>query len=363
MDIPAARTTPLYENHMALKAQMAPFGGFNMPIQYEGILAEHKQCRESAALFDICHMGEFVFQGDAVSSGFSTLPTFPVDRIPVGKCKYGFFLNPMGGVLDDCIIYRMEESEWMVVVNSATISKDFEHIKKSITGGKFTDISDSTAKLDLQGPESRDVVLELFGDAVLGIPYFGFTRVTWEGIPVIVSRTGYTGELGYELYLSASHVVRLWDRLLTDPRVKPAGLGARDILRLEMGYSLYGSDLSDTINPLEAGLEAFIKWEHDFIGKSELLKLKDSVKRERVGFRTLSRRSPRPHYRIYADGIDIGEVTSGAFSPILGYGIGMGYVDKNKTSGLKKIVLKHETLEIEAEITALPFYKGGSIRA
>ena len=241
---------------------MAPFGGWNMPIQYEGILAEHRWCREKAALFDICHMGEFLYQGDIVGGGLEDVFTFSVTSIPVGRSRYGFLLNEQGGVIDDLIVFRLAEDEVMIVVNAATAGNDFAVIHSRLkAGAQFTDISDATGKLDLQGPLSRDVMADLLGRNIATIPYFKFITMDILGSEAIVSRTGYTGELGYEIFLPAEKAVELWDFLLEDPRVKPAGLGARDLLRLEVGYSLYGSDLDEATTPLEAGLEGFVNFD------------------------------------------------------------------------------------------------------
>jgi len=220
--------TPLHSRHRALGALMAPFGGWDMPIQYEGIIAEHRWCREQAALFDICHMGEFLFVGDIVAGGLEDLFTFSVTAIPVGRSKYGFLLNEQGGIIDDLIVFRLGLNEAMIVVNAATAPNDFNVIQSRLRGGQFTDISSITAKLDLQGPRSREVLVDLLGGWVAEIPYFRFVRQTVLGSPAIVSRTGYTGELGYEIFLPTDTVGELWDRLLADPRVKAAGLGARE---------------------------------------------------------------------------------------------------------------------------------------
>ncbi|NJD90201.1 MAG: glycine cleavage system aminomethyltransferase GcvT, partial [Geobacter sp.] len=266
--------TPLNDAHRALGALMAPFGGWDMPIQYEGIIAEHRACREKAALFDICHMGEFIFEGDLIRDGLENVFTFSVTGIPVGRSRYGFLLNEKGGIIDDLIIFRMAENKVMIVVNAATAPNDFSVIQSRLTGGKLENITATTGKLDLQGPLAREVMLRFFEPAACNLPYFKFTTTAILGVEAIVSRTGYTGELGFEIFLPAAKVAELWELLLSDDRVKPAGLGSRDLLRLEVGYSLYGSDLSETITPLEAGLEVFVNFNKEFIGKEALLKQK-----------------------------------------------------------------------------------------
>ena len=320
--------TPLFDRHVGLHALIAPFGGWNMPIQYEGILAEHRWCREKAALFDICHMGEFLYQGDIAAGGLEDVFTFSVKGIPIGRSRYGFLLNERGGIIDDLIVFRLAEDQAMVVVNAATIANDFAVIRSRLRpDARFSDITAATGKLDLQGPLARQVLVDTLGAEIGAIPYFKFIRTTVLGAEAIVSRTGYTGELGYELFLPADKVVELWDLLLADGRVKPAGLGARDVLRLEVGYSLYGSDIDVTTTPLEAGLETFVNFDKDFIGKEALLRQKtEGLARVKTAFRVGSRRSPRHHYEIVSEGEAVGTVTSGVFSPMLGCGIGIGYV-------------------------------------
>ncbi len=255
------QATPICGRHRALNALMAPFGGWDMPIQYEGIIAEHSWCRTKASLFDICHMGEFLFQGDFDESGLEDVFTFSVKTIPVGRSRYGFLLNEQGGIIDDLIVFRLAEDKVMIVVNAATAPKDFAAIKGRLRGGVFTDITAATGKLDIQGPLSRDVMVALFGKEVATIPYFKFITMNILGVEAIVSRTGYTGELGYEIFIPSDKVCELWDLFLQDERVKPAGLGARDVLRLEVGYSLYGSDIDEETTPLEAGLEGFVNFD------------------------------------------------------------------------------------------------------
>ncbi|MDY0385377.1 glycine cleavage system aminomethyltransferase GcvT [Trichlorobacter sp.] len=355
--------TPLNSQHRALGALMAPFGGWEMPIQYEGIIAEHRWCREQAALFDICHMGEFLFKGDIPASGLEELFTFSVAAIPVGRSKYGFLLNEQGGIIDDLIVFRFAEQEAMIVVNAATAPHDFQVIRSRLHGGSLVNISAATAKLDLQGPESRGVLTTICGDQIAQLPYFRFVALDLLGVPAVVSRTGYTGELGYEIFLPAAKVAELWQLLLADPRVKPAGLGARDLLRLEVGYSLYSSDLDQQTTPLEAGLEAFVNFDKNFVGKAALLQQQAAgVARRKIAFTVNSRRAPRHGYQIQADGRTIGEVTSGVFSPMLGCGIGLGYVESAHAALGTALTVCQERVSLEATVCSLPFYSGGSLR-
>jgi len=356
--------TPLNQQHRALGALMAPFGGWDMPIQYDGIIAEHRWCREQAALFDICHMGEFLFKGDIQASGLEDLFTFSVAAIPVGRSRYGFLLNEAGGIIDDLIVFRFAEQEAMIVVNAATAPNDFQVIRSRLTGGNLVNISAATAKLDLQGPQSREVLSAVCGQQLAQLPYFRFMSLDLLRVPAIVSRTGYTGELGYEIFLPAGKVVELWELLLADQRVKPAGLGARDLLRLEVGYSLYGSDIVQQTTPLEAGLEGFVNFDKSFVGKEALLQQQAAgVTKRKIAFMVNSRRAPRHGYQIQAGGCTIGEVTSGVFSPMLGCGIGMGYVQADYAALGTALTVCQERVSLEATVCRLPFYTGGSLRS
>ncbi len=359
------KSTPLCDSHKSLHALMAPFGGWEMPIQYTGIIAEHRWCRERAALFDICHMGEFIFRGDLVADGLEDVFTFSVKSIPVGRSRYGFLLNERGGIIDDLIVFRLAENEAMVVVNAATSDNDFNVIRSRLKeGADFTDISANTGKLDLQGPSSREIMTAHFGPAVGQLPYFKFMQTTLLGVAAIISRTGYTGELGYEIFLPADKVVELWNLLLADDRVKPAGLGARDVLRMEVGYSLYGNDLDETITPLEAGLEAFVNFDKAFIGKQALIAQQAAgLSRVKVPFAVSSRRSPRHGYSISNGTETVGEVTSGVFSPMLGYGIGLGFVPPALAQTGTPLTISHEKVAMGATVCDLPFYKSGSLRS
>lgn len=358
------QTTPLAIRHRELHALMAPFGGWDMPIQYEGIIAEHGWCRTNAALFDICHMGEFSFRGDFAASGLDEVFSSPVSAIPVGRSRYGFLLNSEGGIIDDLIIFRLAEQEVMIVVNAATAGNDFQVIQERLRGGEFTDITPVTGKLDLQGPLSRQVLRKLVGDELDRLPYFRFATMSLLGGEALVSRTGYTGELGYEIFLPAEKTGELWDELLKDELVKPAGLGARDILRLEVGYSLYGNDIDETVSPLEAGLEAFVAWDRPFFGKEGLLQRKQQgIARQKVAFKVNSRRTPRHGFEIYIGEQAVGEVTSGVFSPMLGCGIGLGFVPPEYVTVGTAITIRHNTTTMGAEVCPLPFYSSTSLRS
>jgi len=358
------KNTPLLNEHLKLKAKMAPFAGWYMPIQYEGIIAEHNYTRTRASLFDICHMGEFYIKADALDSGLENIFSFSVKDMPSGKCRYGAILNKKGGIIDDLIVYRISKDEWMVVVNSAGIEKDAEHIKACLkNGAEFENRSEKLAKLDLQGPLSDEIAAELVSPKIKKLKYYTFGFFDILGEKNIISRTGYTGELGYELYITAGKAVELWNYLLKDKRLKPAGLGARDTLRLEMGYPLYGQDVNDETTPLEANLGRFIDMDRDFIGRDVLMKQKEKgVEKLLVAFKTDSRRAPRHDYSIMKDGKAIGGVTSGSFSPSLSCGIGLGYVGVPYAKAGEEILIKNGSVEIKATITEKPFYKKSSLR-
>jgi aminomethyltransferase len=356
--------TPLIEEHKKLGAKIAPFGGWSMPIQYEGIIAEHNWTRKHASLFDICHMGEFLLAGDLERSGLDNVVTQKLDDMPIGGCRYGFMLNDSGGVIDDLIVYKLGSESWMLVVNAATTEKDLNHLTKHLSKeSTIKNISEETAKLDLQGPLSEMVLEGLIGKSIAKLSYYTFSRFNILGEMNTISRTGYTGELGYELYISKDMAKNLWNTILKDERVRPAGLGARDTLRLEMAYPLYGQDIDENITPVEAALERFVDYDKDFIGKGALLKKKTGGPYKKMtAFAADSRRAPRHNYKILSGGKEIGFVTSGSFSPSLSCGIGMGYIEKSLAKSGSVITISGGGSEIEVKIIDKPFYKHGSAR-
>ncbi len=359
----ALKQTPLYHEHVRLAAKIVPFGGWDMPLQYEGILAEYTATRRDVAVFDTSHMGEFLIEGNVQDSGLDRLVTQRLSDLAVGACRYGVLLKEDGGVLDDLIVYRLADAKWMVVVNGATMEKDAVHFQHGLTSkGKFQNISAQTGKLDIQGPKSRER-LATFIKGFEKLVFYTFTICDVLGEQAIVSRTGYTGELGYEIYFPWGRTTELWKKILS-LGVKPAGLGSRDVLRLEMGYSLYGHELDDNISPLEAGLDKFIDWEKDFIGKSALLKeKKDGLQRRLIAFASSNRRSPRSGHKIFsADGKNIGIVTSGTFSPALEKGIGLGLVSVGQIGKDEKFYVGDGKNNLEVVLTPRPFYKQGTFR-
>ena len=353
------RKTPLTEWHRAHGAKMAPFAGFDMPVQYEGIMIEHKHTRTAAGVFDISHMGEFRLEGSGAKDALNKVVTHNLDTLGVGKCRYGFLLNDEGGVVDDLIIYRLAEDGYMLVVNGACETKDFEWIAKHLPAGlELVNISDATAKIDLQGPQALGVLETALGADWKHLKYFNFEQTSFEDEPIIVSRTGYTGELGYEFYLPAAKAAALWAKLVTDERVKPVGLGARDTLRLECGYPLYGQDLDEKHTPREAGYAFLLGKEGEFVGKAGLGRVDEVL----VPLTIEGRRTARTHDEVLdADGKRIGEVTSGSFAPTLGHCLALAYV-KADAADAATFTIKTARAELEAKKSELPFFKDGTAR-
>ncbi len=347
--------TPLHERQQALGSRNVGFCGWDMPIQYAGILAEHKACREDVALFDTSHMGEFFFEGDIVASGMNEATTIDIDALPVGKCKYGFLLNEAGGVIDDLIVYRLGERSLMIVVNAARREMDLYTFRDRLGSGRMEDRSVAYAKLDLQGPHAIKVLQPYVDTDLSAMGFFSFVQTALFGAPCLLSRTGYTGELGFELYLDAQTAVKIWDALIADG-VTPAGLGARDVLRLEMGYSLYGNDLSETITPLEANLGMFVNLKRDYIGVDALRAQKEAgLTRLLMPFKTAGRRSARKDFEVYQHERKAGIVTSAVFSPTLQVGIGLAMIDLEGFDRDAAIALRDNRGTIEAHIASLPF--------
>jgi aminomethyltransferase len=351
------KTTPLSEEHKSLGAKMAPFGGWLMPIQYSGIIQEHNHTRNSCGVFDICHMSEIYIYGLPEQTGLGRILTQPVSKMNYGECRYGFMLNEEGGIIDDTVIYKLKDDLWMLVANAATLKKDLTHLKKHVkTKSCVEDVSSKIAKIDVQGPASQEVLKSLIKEDIRGMQYYYSDIVTVLNSKNIVSRTGYTGELGYEIYLKTDTVKDIWHKLLEDSRVKPAGLGARDTLRLEMGYPLYGQDIDEGTTPLEAGLAKFVDFDKEFIGKDALLKKKEPSRRMTF-FISENRRSPRHNYPVFSEGHPAGTVTSGSFSPSLSVGIGMGYVKNEYAKTGERLAVRGGNSEIAVTICEKPFYK------
>jgi aminomethyltransferase len=356
--------TPLYDVHVAIGGKMVPFAGWEMALQYpEGILKEHEANRKGCSIFDCSHMGEFIIEGDAILSGLDGIVTQTIIDQPLGTCRYGMALNEQGGVIDDLIVYRLAQEKWMVVVNASNIEKNAAHFRKHLTSkAKFTDISFQTAKLDVQGPLSRDVLKGII-PGIEALEYYTFATFNVLGEDVIVSRTGYTGELGYEIYYPWAKAEKVWNAVMADKRVRPTGLGVRDVLRIEVSYPLYGHELSEDISPDEAGLKRFVDVSKDFLGKGAFVKRVQDGGRRIVHFVSENRRAPRQGHSIFtADGKIVGEVVSGTFSPSLGVGVGIGFFKKEFTGTLKDIIFGDEKMKVNAQAATRPFYKAGSLK-
>lgn len=351
--------TPLTGWHRENGAKMAPFAGFDMPVQYKGIMVEHKHTRTKAGIFDISHMGEFALTGKGAKDALNKVVSHDLDTLGPGKCRYGFLLKETGGINDDLIIYCLAEDEYMLVVNGACREKDFNHIQANLPESiLLTDISDQTAKIDIQGPESLEVLNTLMVEEWNRLKYFNFETTEKLGFSMIVSRTGYTGELGYELYLPSENALEVWEKLAADERVEPVGLGARDTLRLEIGYPLYGQDLDEDHTPKEAGAGFFLKKESDYIGKSGLGEVKESL----IALSIEGRRTARHHDEVLLpSGEKTGVVTSGSFAPSLGYCIALAYV-KAEDADNDTFLIKTARVELEAKKVSLPFYAEGTAR-
>ncbi len=362
------QSTPLASEHVKLGARMVPFAGWNMPVQYpEGIIAEHKHCRENVSLFDICHMGEFRIKGEKAAADLDALFPRPVADQPVGVCRYNFSLNEEGGVRDDLIVYRIAKDEFYIVVNAGPRPSDAAWIQAHLSEGvTFTDESDDTAKLDLQGPKAAEVLERLGVDKSIFPGYYKFTNTTIKGIPVLLSRTGYTGELGFELYFDVKHATEMWNLLLSDSVVKPAGLGARDTLRLEMGYPLYGHEMDETTTPVEAGFGGMLKLDvpRQFIGAEVLHdSTKGAPKRKLLGFVLESKRAARADAAIYLNDKVIGKVTSGAFGPSIDVAVAIGYVDADVVLNVgDKVELEAGKNRLAATVASMPFYQQATAR-
>ena len=353
------KRTPLFEKHVTAGARMVPFAGWELPLQYTGIIDEHRHTRKEAGLFDICHMGEVILKGPHARKALSRVFTRDTDKMRPGECRYGFLLNEKGGMIDDLIVFALSSGEFMLVVNASRLSTDLDWIERHLpSGARAEDITSATAKIDLQGPLSGRIMTSLAGrENIAGLKRFNHIEVKVHGYDIIISRTGYTGEDGFEIFMPVEICGRIWDDLAAFEAVKPVGLGARDTLRLEMGYSLYGNDIDEEHTPLEAGLERFVSMEKGFIGKEALLRqAQEGPRRLLRGFLCEGRRSARTHYSVIRSGKITGEVTSGAFSPCLRKGMGLCYVDRYNARYGGEVVLTDGNTEIQAEIKDLPLY-------
>jgi aminomethyltransferase len=361
----ALKRTPLYERHKALGGRMVEFGGWEMPVQYSSILEEHQAVRTNAGLFDVSHMGEFKVEGAGALAFLQYLVPNDVSKLAIGQALYTQLILPNGGTIDDLLVYHLDEGHYMLVVNAANIEKDFAWIVEHARN--FPDVavinqSDTTALLALQGPKAQAILQPFTNVDLSTIRYYHFAPGTVDGAHCIISRTGYTGEDGFELYCAPVMVGKLWDNLLEagkEQGLKPAGLGARDTLRLEAAYCLYGHELDEQTNPFEANLGWTVKLGKDeFIGREALLKVKEEGPQKKlVGIEMVERGVPRGAYTIFFEGQPIGVLTSGAPGPTVGKNIGLGYVKPEYATVGQPVQIDIRGKRTAAKIAALPFYK------
>ncbi len=358
--------TPLYDTHKGLGAKLVPFAGWEMPVHYpSGILAEHHVVRTSAGVFDVCHMGEFEITGPDRNALVNRVTCNDVSALEAGGVQYSAILTPEGTFVDDCTVYRFDD-KLMIVVNASNVARAWEHIVKQKGGAnvRLKDISAEVGLLALQGPTAQALLQPLTDTRLDDIRYYHFDVGKVAGAQCFISRTGYTGEDGFELYCRDRDTVALW-KALTDAGAKPIGLGARDSLRLEMGYALYGNDIDDTITPLEAGLGWIVKLDKGspFMGDKALREQKHrGVTRKLVGFRLDGRGFPRHGYPVYYNGRDVDVVRSGTMSPSLGQAIGTTYLPADAAKVGTRFEVECRGERIPAEVVKRPFYAKGSVR-
>lgn len=359
------KKTPLYKKHVALNAKIIDFGGWAMPVQYTNVIDEHKTTRTSATLFDICHMGEIEVTGPGALDLLQFSLTRNLADQKTGQVKLSALLNDQGGIIDDLTVYKMADDFYMLVTNATTREYDYLRIRSILKDKKFDcrveDVSDRTGKLDLQGPRAQFILQSMTDTDLNGIRFYHFTESSLAGIPSIISRSGYTGEDGFEVYSAADKISQLWDIIMETGEafgLKPAGLGARDTLRLESGMMLNGQDITEDVSPLEVPYAWLVDWKKDFAGKPALTALRDrGVSNKLVGLEMTGRGIARHGYKVYSGGREIGTVTSGTFSPTLNKAIALAFVDLNFSApDTETNVSIRETLA-PAKIVNIPFYK------
>ncbi|MEO9569941.1 MAG: glycine cleavage system aminomethyltransferase GcvT [Polaribacter sp.] len=356
----------LNDTHIALGAKMVPFAGYNMPVQYEGVTAEHLTVREAVGVFDVSHMGEFLVEGENALALIQKVTSNDASKLEIGDAQYSCFPNEENGIIDDLICYRIKENTYLLVVNASNIEKDWNWISKfnEDFNADLRDLSEGYSLLAIQGPKAVEAMQSLSSLDLADIPFYKFKIGDFAGIDnVIISATGYTGSGGFEIYCKNTEVEQIWEKVFeagTDYGIKPIGLAARDTLRLEMGYCLYGNDIDDTTSPIEAGLSWITKFTKDFVNADALAKQKEQKPERRlVAFELDERGIPRHGYDIVdGNGKIIGNVTSGTMSPCLQKGIGMGYVPRILSKSGTQIHIQVRKKAIPATIVKLPFYKG-----
>lgn len=359
------KKTPLYEIHKSLGARLVPFAGWEMPVQYSGLMDEHKAVREKAGIFDVSHMGEVDIKGKDALKFVQKVTTNDASLLSQGQAQYSLICYPDGGIVDDTIVYKFGAEHYMLCVNASNAEKDFNWLKEQDQGDldvTLTDVSNKYALIALQGPNSRAILENLTNCDLSSLKSFHFDSIELKGIKTILSKTGYTGEDGFEIFVEPGKASELWQAIMDEGGpygLKPAGLGARDTLRLEMKYTLYGNDIDATTSPLEAGLGWVVKIDKgDFTGRDALVNQKnEGIKRKLVCVQVRGKGIPRQGYEIYAGGKAIGIVTSGTMSPTLGMGIAIAYIDSDYAATSTTVDIMVRGKAIEGIIVAPPFYK------
>jgi aminomethyltransferase len=358
------RNTALTQKHIDLGAKMVPFAGYNMPVQYEGVNAEHETVRQAVGVFDVSHMGEFVLRGPNALALIQKFASNDASVLFDGKAQYSCMPNGKGGIVDDLIIYRVNAEEYFIVVNASNIEKDWNWISSlNDLGVEMENLSDQYSLLAIQGPKAAEAMQSLTDIDLSNMTYYTFQHGTFAGIEnMMISATGYTGSGGFEVYVKNEDANKVWDAVFAagaDFGIKPIGLAARDTLRLEMGFCLYGNDIDDTTSPLEAGLGWITKFTKDFTDSEFLANQKEAgVTRKLVAFEMIDRGIPRHDYPILdADGTVIGKVTSGTMSPSMKLGIGLGYVTMDNSKLDSEIFVEIRDKGVKAKVVKLPFYK------
>ena len=356
------KRTPLFNKHVSLGAKMVPFAGFEMPVQYSGLTEEHFAVREKAGLFDVSHMGQFFIEGPGAKDLLQYVATNNADALKDGKAQYTCLTNENGGIVDDLIVYKIADEKYFVVVNASNIDKDWNHISNHNTfGAIMTNASDEMSLLAIQGPKATEILQKLTPVQLQDLPYYHFAIGEVAGVQnVIISNTGYTGSGGFEIYFKNEDAEKLWDDLMSAGEefgMLPCGLGARDTLRLEKGFCLYGNDLDDNTTPLEAGLGWITKFDKDFVAKDILEKQKsEGVTKKLAGFEMQEKAIPRNGYPVVdAEGKTIGKVTSGTMSPMKKTGIGLAYLDTDFTKVGTEIFIQIRNKNIPAQVVKPPF--------
>jgi len=362
------KNTAFTKMHEALGAKMVPFAGYNMPVQYEGVIAEHETVRTKVGVFDVSHMGEFWVKGPNAFELVQRVTSNDVSKITTGQAQYTCFPNNEGGIVDDLIVYCFDQETFLLVVNASNIDKDWKWVNDQNTkGAMLENVSDATSQLAIQGPKAMETLQKLTDTDLTTIPFYSFKMITFAGVPnVNMSATGYTGEKNsFEIYFDNAHADKIWNAVFeagAEFGIKPIGLAARDTLRLEMGFCLYGNDINDTTSPIEAGLGWITKFAegNDFINRAHHEKIKEEGPTKRLrGFEMIDKGIARQHYEICdAEGNIIGEVTSGTMSPSLKKAIGMGYVASDFAKFGSEIYISVRNKLLKAQIVKTPFYKG-----